>query len=255
VSQQYPIRLPAPHSIGGVQVHPIRLTELCAWMMQAVATQQRVAVMYTNAHAVNLAQHDPRFREALNSADVVFCDGQGVRLAAALLGCPLPARFTPPDWIHQLASLCAQRQYRLFLLGAKPGVAEHAARRLQDGFPDLQVTTHHGYFDAGGNEAVLGLINASGAHVLLVGMGMPLQEQWIRDNLPRLTVNVAMSVGALFDYLGGGVTRGPRWLTDHGFEWLCRLWFEPRRLWRRYLVGNPAFVWLVLRQWLRHTTC
>ena len=122
--------LPAPRTVVGVRVHPLRLETLLTWMMQTVATGSRATVMYANAYAVNLAQQHPPFRDALNRADVVFCDGYGVWLAARLLGTPLPERFTPPDWILHFASLCAEREYHLFLLGARPGVAEQAAARL-----------------------------------------------------------------------------------------------------------------------------
>jgi N-acetylglucosaminyldiphosphoundecaprenol N-acetyl-beta-D-mannosaminyltransferase len=222
-------------------------------MIQAIAVRQRVTVMNVNVHAINLAQRDARFKAALNAADVVFCDGQGVRLGAWLLGCSIPERFTPPDWIREFAAECAHRGYRIFLLGARAETAQGAADQLRSWFPELQVASHHGYFDplSDDNAEIVRLINHYAPHVLLVGMGMPRQELWLQDNLGRLSVNVAMPVGALFDYLAGRVQRGPRWLTDHGFEWLCRLWFEPRRLWRRYLLGNPVFVWRVLRDWLR----
>lgn len=246
-------QLPYPYFICNVPVHPLKLTDLSAWILYIIATQQRAAVMYANVHAINLAQTNNGFCQALHSADVVFCDGHGVRLASLLLGKPLPERFTPPDWIQSLASLCAQHQYRLFLLGAKSGIAEQAAQQLRTQFPNLAIATHHGYFDTHGseNEKVLQCINSFAPHIVLVGMGMPLQECWIATNLPWLRTNVAMAVGALFDYLAGNIPRGPQWLTDHGFEWLCRLWFEPYRLWRRYILGNPYFLLLLARYLLQ----
>lgn len=247
------IQLPAPRLIGGVKVHPIRLADLLAWIPQVIAARHHTTVMYVNAYAINLAQQHHAFREAVNRADLVFCDGNGVRMAADLLGAPLPERFTPPDWVPQLAALSEKRCYRLFFLGAEPGVAAQAAAELRQRFPRLEVAARHGYFDPKGseNEEVLQEIRDANPDVLLVGMGMPRQEFWVQENAPHLAVPVTICVGALFDYLGGQMPRGPRWLTDNGFEWLCRLWFEPRRLWRRYLLGNPIFIWLVLRQFLR----
>jgi N-acetylglucosaminyldiphosphoundecaprenol N-acetyl-beta-D-mannosaminyltransferase len=241
-----------------VQVHPVRLEELLSWTMRVIATRQRALVIYANAFAINLAQRDHAFRDAANRADLVFCDGHGVRMASQLLGAPLPERYTPPDWIEQLAERCARKDYHLFFLGALPGVAEAAAARFRARFPGLRITTHHGYFDTDNqeNDEVLQRINDAAPDILLVGMGMPRQEIWMVENTARHSVPVVMSVGALFDYLTGQITRGPRWLTDNGWEWLCRLWFEPRRLWRRYLLGNPIFAWRVLRQWWnerRHT--
>lgn len=244
--------LPAPHTIAGVKVHPLRLERVLAWMEQVITERQRTTIMYANAYAINLAQRDPAFLQALNQAEITFCDGYGVWLAAQLLKQPLPQRFTPPDWIHELAALSTHHNYRLFLLGAKPSVAAKAAHQIQAHFPQLEIVTHHGYFSTHGrqNEAVLDKINAASPHILLVGMGMPRQELWIKQNHHQHNAQVVIAVGALFDYLAGQTKRGPRWLTDSGGEWLWRLCCEPRRLWRRYLLGNPAFVWLVLREWI-----
>jgi N-acetylglucosaminyldiphosphoundecaprenol N-acetyl-beta-D-mannosaminyltransferase len=242
--------LPIPQPIGNLAVHPLRLSQLIAWISAALERPGRATVFYANIHAVNLAEHDTAFLAAYATADVTFCDGQGVRLGAALLGRPLPERFTPPDWIDQLMAVCAARGQRVFLLGSQPGVADEAAARLRARHRGLQIAAHHGYILASSQEeaAALEAIHAYAPALLLVGMGMPAQERWIANRRAELNVPVVMSVGALFDYLAGHVSRGPRWLTDNGFEWLCRLWYEPRRLWRRYLLGNPTFMLLIVRQ-------
>ena len=239
--------------ICGVRVHGFTQPQLLDWMTKILQSQQRATVFYANAHAINLAQANPDFRQALNTAQVVFCDGVGVRLAARWLGHPLPQRFTPPDWIGLLATRCAEQGHAMMLLGARPGIAQCAAERLVAQAPGLMTTALHGYFDRHGpdNERVIDAVNASGAQVLLVGMGMPQQELWIQQNRACLNANLVLSVGALFDYLAGTVKRGPRWLTDSGFEWLTRLYYEPARLWRRYILGNPQFLWHVMQQWLR----
>jgi len=140
----------------------------------------------------------------------------------------------------------------MFLLGAKEGVADEAARKLEAAVPGLRVHSHHGHFpkDEASSRDVVDLINRSGATVLLVGFGMPLQELWITRHRGVLAPVVVFSVGAMFDYIAGNVRRGPRWLTQHGFEWLTRLAIEPRRLWRRYLLGLPEFALLIGRQWI-----
>jgi N-acetylglucosaminyldiphosphoundecaprenol N-acetyl-beta-D-mannosaminyltransferase len=184
---------------------------------------------------------------------VVFCDGAGVMLAARLLGRRIPARITYADWMWRLAAFAEAEGLSLFLLGARPGVAEEAARRLLARHPKLHISgVRHGYFDhaAGSpqNEAVLREIEASRPDFLLVGLGMPLQEHWLMDNWHRIEAGVALTGGAVFDYVSGGLRRGPRFLTENGFEWLARLLIEPRRLWRRYLLGNPLFMLRVLGQ-------
>lgn len=242
---------PAQHAnICGVNVDSIRLNELLERIRDAIQKNTWLSVYNANAHMINLAQDDGELRRALDEASIVFCDGQGLRLAAHFLGNPVPERFTPPDWVDQLEEICRDENAPMFLLGAQQGVAEEAAQRMKERCPGLQVFTSQGYFEHYGEEGlrVIEKINASGAKVLLVGMGMPLQEKWLRWAAPHLKVNVVMCVGALFDYIAGRVPRGPRWLTSNGFEWLWRLIVEPRRLWRRYLIGNPRFLLNVLRQ-------
>ena len=210
-------------------------------------------VLNVNAHCLNLCYGDPALRRFFNAADLVFCDGAGVRLAAKILGGHLPERITYADWLPRLASFAESEGLSLFFLGARPGVAENAARRLRGTHPTLKVVgVRHGFFDrvSGGpeNEAVVAEINAASPDVLLLGLGMPLQERWLMENLGRLNVGVALTGGAVFDYASGGLRRGPRLLTDNGLEWLARLLVEPGRLWRRYLLGNPLFLARIVRQ-------
>lgn len=237
----------------GVTIDPLSLQDLLGRIEQALRANQRLLIANVNTHALNLAAEHPDFRTFLNRADIVFCDGIGVRLGAWLTGQRLPHRYTPPDWIDELCRRCRDGGHSLFLLGAKPGVAEKAAGILAARWPGLTIAgAQHGFFDktpgAFDNERVVAQINEARPQMLLVGFGMPLQEEWLDANWPRLDVNVALTVGALFDYVAGEVPRSPRWMTDHGLEWLGRLLIEPRRLWRRYLVGNPLFLWRALGQ-------
>jgi N-acetylglucosaminyldiphosphoundecaprenol N-acetyl-beta-D-mannosaminyltransferase len=189
----------------------------------------------------------------LNSAEIVFCDGAGVVLGARILGNHIPQRITYADWTWQLAEFAEPRGFTLFFLGARPGVADKAAANLKARYPDLRIVgTHHGYFDktpgSAENEAVIEQINTVRPNILIVGFGMPLQERWLMENWDRIDANVALTGGAVFDYVSGELQRAPRWMTDNGLEWLGRLLIEPRRLWRRYLIGNPLFLWRVLKQ-------
>ncbi len=243
--------------ILGVTIHTLSLPQLLAYIEQRIKQRQQTIIAYANVYAMNLAYVQPWFRAFLNQSDLVFCDGFGVKVAAKLLGHNLPQRFTPPDWLDQLVTLASAQGWSLFVLGARPGVALRAANRLRDQAPGLQIAgVHHGYFDktpgSAENEAVVQYINAVNPDILLIGFGMPLQERWLHENWPRLTAHLALPVGAALDYVAGEVQRGPRWMTDNGFEWLARLVIEPRRLWRRYLVGNPLFLWRIVQErWRR----
>ncbi len=234
----------------GVGVDPLTVGELHAEIGRLVRGGRRGLVLNVNAHCLNLCYEDPKLRDFMNGARVVFCDGAGVMLAARILGRRIPERITYADWIWQLADLAAAQGFSLYLLGARPGVAREAARRLGERYPGLKISgARHGYFDHGtGSAAVVQAINAAAPDILLVGLGMPLQEHWLMENGHRLNVGVALTGGAVFDYVSGTLRRGPRLLTENGFEWLARLLVEPRRLWRRYLVGNPLFLLRVFYQ-------
>ena len=249
-----PLRnLPPRVDVLGVGVDPITIEELRTEIGRLARSGERGTVLNVNANCLNLLYRSPALREFFAAADVVFCDGSGVVLAARLLGKSLPARITYADWAWQLAAFAEEEGLSLFLLGAAPGVAQRAARRLLERHPGLRISgVGHGYFDhtpgSPENEAVLREINTARPDLLLVGLGMPLQERWLMQNRDRLEAGVALTGGAVFDYVSGGLLRGPPLLTDNGFEWLGRLLVEPRRLWRRYLLGNPLFLLRVLRQ-------
>ena len=221
------------------------LTRIASWVGQPGPTRK---VMYVNAHVLNLSQEYPQLRAALEAADLVYCDGYGVRLAAKALDVEIPHRMTGADWIWDVATLCAAAGHSLYLLGSEPGFAKEAAERLHQRYPSLSVAgAHHGYFEPGSphGDRVIEDINARRPDIVLVGMGSPRQELWVEQNADKLDCDVVWTVGALFDYVSGRVQRAPHWMADHGLEWIFRLALEPRRMWRRYLLGNPVFLWRV----------
>ncbi len=242
-----------PVTMFGVNIDALPLSDVLASIERTVDTKGHSIVTYVNAHGMNLAYTLPWFRVFLNRCEIVFCDGYGVILGAKLLGYSIPERYTPPDWIGELVERAAKRNYSLFLIGSMPGVADKAAQQLKSQFPYIRIAgTHHGYANKRPghpeNEAVLQKINAAKPDILVVGFGMPLQEQWLDNNWQRIDAHVALTVGALFDYMTGEVWRAPRWITDNKLEWLARLVVEPRRLWKRYVLGNPLFLLRILEE-------
>jgi N-acetylglucosaminyldiphosphoundecaprenol N-acetyl-beta-D-mannosaminyltransferase len=205
-------------------------------------------VLYVNVHCMNVFARDPAYREILERADLVYCDGTGVRIAAWVARQRLPERMTGADWIEDLAGLAQQSGMRLYLLGGLPTTARRAADILRERHPGLQIVGTGSGYGAGSEE--IARINAARPDILLVGMGTPRQEKWIAANRDAIDVPVVWAVGALFDFVSGKIPRGPRWMTEHGLEWVCRLAAEPRKLWRRYLIGNPLFLLRVLRTYL-----
>jgi N-acetylglucosaminyldiphosphoundecaprenol N-acetyl-beta-D-mannosaminyltransferase len=227
------------------------LTTVSGW----AARNQTRRVMYVNAHVVNQSRVTPGLGDALRRADLVYCDGYGVRLAARAMGLEVPHRMTGADWIWGLAGLCELSGQSIYLLGSEPPVAQEAAARLAQFYPELDVVgAHHGFFEPGSshNQRVIEDIVEHAPRIVLVGMGTPKQELWADRYAGELGGAVVWTVGALFDYVSGHMPRAPRWLADNGLEWIFRLAIEPQRMWRRYLIGNPVFLSQVLNE-KRHT--
>jgi N-acetylglucosaminyldiphosphoundecaprenol N-acetyl-beta-D-mannosaminyltransferase len=223
------------------------LRTITGWAQQRASRR----VMYVNAHVVNQSRSTPGLADALRRADLVYCDGYGVRLAARALTRPVPHRMTGADWIWILAGLCERMQHPMYLLGSEPPRAREAADRLRRLYPDLDVAgAHHGFFDLHSphNERVIEDIRSHRPRIVLVGMGTPKQELWVDRYAGQLDGAVVWTVGALFDYVSGHVPRAPKWLADNGLEWIFRLAIEPQRMWRRYLLGNPAFLGRVINE-------
>jgi N-acetylglucosaminyldiphosphoundecaprenol N-acetyl-beta-D-mannosaminyltransferase len=239
--------------ILGVQVHLLTVEQLINQMADMIDRNCHSLILNVNVHCMNLAYQHVWLRNYLNQASIVFCDGVGVMLGARLLGFRIPQRFTPADWLWQLGKFVEPRGYSLYLLGARPGVAKRAAENLKAKYPGLRILGYSdGYFDKTpgslANETVLREINRCKPNILILGFGMPLQEKWLLENWDRVDANIALSAGAVFDYISGNLRRAPRWMTDHGLEWLGRLIIEPQRLWKRYLIGNPLFLWRIVKQ-------
>jgi N-acetylglucosaminyldiphosphoundecaprenol N-acetyl-beta-D-mannosaminyltransferase len=222
-------------------------------MVRAVSRAVQAVILHVNVNGFNLALQLPWMREFYNSVPLVFCDGDGIRWGLRSLGMRPPPKTTYNVFLWEIARVCEEKGYRLFLLGARPGVAEQAASNLISRYPRLTIATSSGYFQKHGdeNELVIAQINNSRAHVLVVCFGMPTQELWVRDNAHRLNVNAIFTGGAALDYAAGIARMTPNWIARWHLEWLFRYVQEPRRLFRRYILGNPAFVMRIWANKLR----
>ncbi|MCB9150110.1 MAG: WecB/TagA/CpsF family glycosyltransferase [Caldilineaceae bacterium] len=239
--------------ILGTQLSLYSSDELLQIIEQTIVNHEKRLILSGNIHSYNLAYTQPWLQQFINQADVVRLDGAGVRWGAHILGYQTPQRMTWADFAWQLSEFSELHNFSLFFLGGKPGVAERAGRQLKEHNPKLQIVgVKHGYFDKSTNSTennnTIRTINALSPNILIVGLGMPLQERWLKENWCHLDVNVALTGGAVFDYISGELQRGPKWMTDHNLEWLARLVIEPRRLWKRYILGNPAFFARILME-------
>ncbi len=205
-------------------------------------------VSYVNVNAVNIAQELPWFKEFLGNSLLTYCDGEGVRLGSKVMGKPLPERIVLTDWIYDVCLVAEEQHWKVFIRGSTDSVLAKSLKRLQARYPTLRIVgSHHGYFRPEENGDVISSINASSADLLIVAMGMPKQERWIFDNIRSLRVPLVMNAGSCFDYVSGERARCPGWMGQMGLEWVYRLFQEPRRLWKRYLIGNPLFLLRVIR--------
>ncbi|HEY1751971.1 MAG TPA: WecB/TagA/CpsF family glycosyltransferase [Caulobacteraceae bacterium] len=222
--------------------------------IDGAAHGERPAVIANhNAHSLFLLRRSPQLRAFFAGAAVIQIDSTPMILWGRLLGLPMTRamRSTYLDWRGDFWKLAEARRWRVFYLGGAPGVAETAARELALRHPGAAIAQHHGYFDAAPgsaeNQAVLAKIAAFDPDVLMVGMGMPLQELWVLENHRALKRGAVLTVGAAFDYEAGVQAAPPRWTGRLGVEWLARLVSQPRRLAFRYLVEPWALVWPALQ--------
>ncbi|KYC28991.1 Exopolysaccharide biosynthesis protein, WecB/TagA/CpsF family [Sterolibacterium denitrificans] len=207
-------------------------------------------VVVNVAKLVNMRK-DLELDASVRECDIINIDGMGVVLGARLLGHDVPERVTGVDLFHALLAMSARRGYSVFLLGARDEVVAETARRVQQRYSGLQLAGyHHGYF-WNDEQAMVERIRASGAQLLFVAMTSPKKENFINRWRDQLGVTFVMGVGGTFDVVAGKVKRAPLWMQRWGLEWLYRVIQEPGRMWKRYLVTNSKFAWLLLKEKIR----
>lgn len=230
--------------ILGVRVDCLDTTEALEKIKGFLGSGSLHQVATVNPEFVMRAQRDPEFARILDAADLCLPDGSGVVWAARRQGCRIERPVAGTDLVEPIAGVCAQGGFRLFLLGARAGVAADLAGRLRSRHPGLEVAAHAGGPDAAHDAETLPLIEKHKTDVLLVAYGAPSQEMWIDRRRDRLAVSVAMGVGGAFDYLTGRVPRAPAWMRRAGLEWLVRLAYQPWRVGRMAVL--PVYALKVL---------
>lgn len=239
-----------PHlEILGVRFSNTSLTAALDDIMQCAQTHQKSLFSFVNADCLNIAYQHWKYRHALAQADQVFADGSGIRMACRLLKEKLLGNVNGTDLFPKLCERLADTHLSVYLLGAKPGVAQTTATAMQQRYPGLKIAgTQDGYFKSEKTSQVIEEINQSGASILLVAMGAPRQELWLAEHRAQLNPAVCIGVGGLFDFYSGRIPRAPLWMREIGLEWFWRLLQEPTRMWKRYLIGNPLFLYRVSQQ-------
>lgn len=206
-------------------------------------------IFFLNAHCFNVAQKNPDYQHALNQADMLLNDGIGLDIASRFTPYRFKENLNGTDLIPKILNLAAQNKKKIFLLGGEEGVSARAAEIITEQNPDVEIAGYHsGFFSEEKEKQLIEVINNSGTHVLVIGMGVPKQELWAHENKTLLkSVKIIIAGGAVLDFISGNVKRAPLWIRKIHMEWVYRLFLEPKRMWRRYLVGNLVFFWNVLK--------
>ncbi len=212
----------------------------------------KLLVNTINAHSYNVAQKDSAFAEALTGGDVLIPDGMSIVLASRWLGNPHPPKERVAGWdlftyeMQRLNGLAGTRRPKVMFLGSSPAVLDIVKKRVGEEYPRLQAVVYSPpfkpVFSTAEDRAMIEAVNACAPDLLWIGMTAPKQEKWVYAHWDELHINCHVgTIGAVFDFFAGTVRRAPVAWQRHGLEWLYRLFKEPRRMWRRYIVGNMVF--------------
>jgi N-acetylglucosaminyldiphosphoundecaprenol N-acetyl-beta-D-mannosaminyltransferase len=245
----------APKRVARVPIHPVDMASALARVDEFIREQAPHYNIAINAAKVVEYQDDEALRSAITDAHLLTADGQAVVWAARLLGQPVPARVAGTDLMQALFAHAARRGYSVYLLGAKDEVVQACADRAQREHPDLRIAgCRNGYFRREDETEVIAAIRAAQPDILFLGFGTPAKEYFMHRHYRALGVPFVMGVGGSFDVYAGLVARAPQWMQRAGLEWAFRLAQEPRRMWKRYLVGNTRFAWIIARELIARGT-
>lgn len=238
----------------GLSVGILTLTEAAETLSEIAKKKENRLVFTANADTVVLLDSNEEFRNACFNADCVLGDGMPLVWFSRLIGQALPERVTGSDLLPELCRMAEKKSLKVFFLGGTEDVTPKAIDNLLKRFPSLNVVGFATpWIDLSYNEEIhsdlFETINQSGADIVFIGFGAPKQEVWIARNRNRLKTGIILTVGGTFDFLAGKTVRAPLWMQKSGLEWFWRLLHEPKRLWRRYLIGNARFCQLAFKEW------
>jgi N-acetylglucosaminyldiphosphoundecaprenol N-acetyl-beta-D-mannosaminyltransferase len=241
-------------NICGVEIDKYSLDEVLERIINHVlAGGSPEYVVTPNAMHILSLQKDAQFREIYRQAFLVVPDGVSLLWSAQFLNTPMNGRVNGTDLFEKICAVAAEKGLKVFLLGGRPGAAEMAKGTLESRYQGLKIVgTHCPPYNFESQSEELDLINtkikATHPDLLFVGLGAPKQEKWIAANYQQLAVPISVGIGVSFELVANMVQRAPVWMQKTGLEWLFRLIVEPHRLWKRYIIGNPMFIFLVLKQ-------
>ncbi|MBI3313090.1 MAG: WecB/TagA/CpsF family glycosyltransferase [Candidatus Omnitrophica bacterium] len=255
-NSSYPLAAPKSGALKilDLPLHPVTEEELLSYIKEVILQKKKALLPTLNIHAANYSFKYPWFRDFFNQAQLVYCDSDGIRWGVRMLGQKPPIKISLGRWVWRLAEYCHQNHLSLYFLGGRPGVPEEARRRVNARFPGIEIKgVHDNDFpkEGPGNEAMIREINRLKPDILIVGLGMPLQEKWIQENWQKIDAHVFMPAGSTIEFTAGRIKTSPDWMVRHELEWFFRMTQEPKRLFARHVIGNPLFFMRVFCERLR----
>jgi N-acetylglucosaminyldiphosphoundecaprenol N-acetyl-beta-D-mannosaminyltransferase len=243
-------------SIFGIQITNLSSCDCLARIGHFIGQAGQTFIATPNVDHIMKLQKDAEFREVYKHVDLVLADGMPLLWAARFFGTPLKEKISGSDLFSKLCEVASQRGWRLFFLGGREGAADKAAQVMRERHPGIQITgTYCPPFgfenDSSENPKIINLIQQAKPDILFVGLGAPKQEKWIYRHRDQYQVPVSIGIGVSFEFTAGMVKRAPLWMQKKGLEWFWRLIMEPRRLWKRYLIDDMQFFWLLLKTKLK----
>jgi N-acetylglucosaminyldiphosphoundecaprenol N-acetyl-beta-D-mannosaminyltransferase len=227
----------------------ISMNEAINHINKKIKNKEKSSFYFVNPDCFNKTFKDQTYLDVLQKGNFVFPDGIGVNIACKILKTPLKQNINGTDMFPFICRAAVKENHSLYLLGAKPGVVEKMKKSIEEKFPGIRIIgCRDGYFDRNKeNKAVINKINKLAPDILLIAFGAPVQEKWIHNNFDELNPIILMGVGGLFDFYSGNTKRAPVWMRETGIEWVYRILQEPKRMWKRYVIGNPLFLFRVLK--------
>jgi N-acetylglucosaminyldiphosphoundecaprenol N-acetyl-beta-D-mannosaminyltransferase len=234
----------------GIKMHPLTISEFVQIIEKnIISKKEQIQQTSVNAYTIVSLQNDNALRAAINKSSLVNIDGMSVVWALKVLGHKNITKASCPDIFNRLIELSSEKGYKPFFLGTTPEIIESAMINLKSKYPTLQIAGyHHGYFKDEESEKIAELIRASKADMLFLGISSPKKELFSDKYSEYMQIPYTFGVGGVFDILANVTKRAPVWMQNSGLEWLYRFIQEPRRMWRRYMIGNVKFIWIVLKE-------
>ncbi|MEP2936582.1 MAG: WecB/TagA/CpsF family glycosyltransferase [Gilvibacter sp.] len=232
------------------QIHNLNMDQTVSLVQEAIENKKQIHHVAVNAGKIVQMQTNRELRESVNNSDLINADGQAVIWASRFLNKPLQERVAGIDLMHNLVDLANEKKYSIYLLGAKEAVVKAVATSYQKQYGERIIAGYRdGYFTKEQEPLIAKEIAQSGAQILFVAISSPIKENFLYQNKEQLAnINLIMGVGGSFDVVAGVTKRAPNWMQKAGLEWFFRFLQEPKRMWKRYLVGNSKFIWLVLKE-------